>query len=207
MRLLLLGVLFMSMATAQVTLTAENGPDGSVICHVRNDRSSAITAHVIRDKTRYEIFDHLLGGSTHGKLIPPGQTFDQKIAKGAAANEWKFVAAVFEDGTTFGDAQTIADLLETRQLTYRDIDVAVQMLRDGKSIADFEGWAKSMPQAKGPIYHGMVAWWVIRYFKQDRAIPEILDRLQTWRDQLAQSKPPIPTTPLRVQGVPGQHPR
>ena len=206
MRILVLGVLTMSLGTAQVSLTVEDGPDGSVLCHVRNDSSSAITAHVIRDKTRYEIFDHLLGGSTHGKPIQPGQTFDQKIAKGTAANEWKLVAALFEDGTTFGDASTIADLLETRRLTYRDIDIGIQMLRDGKSVVDFEAWAKSMPAARGPIYHGMVAWWVIRYFKQDRTAPDIIDRLQTWRDQLARSKPPIPTTPLPAQGERGQRP-
>ena len=218
MRTLLLAVLVPLTLPGQnwpVTLTGEDGPEQSVILHLKNNFEAPLTAYVVghlKDgehswNTEFQEKDVALRAEPD-EGTAPGQVADVKITRSSGpASEWKLKAMVFADGTIAGDAGLVRFILDSRVQTYQDIVHAIEMI-SGKSpsVAAFMKWRNGDRVLKYPspmeaLAKIAVPQQVIKLINDGKSQPEILKLLLGWRDRLEQIRPSIPTKSPPVQGA------
>jgi len=116
---------------------------GQWILQVRNASEVPATAFAVgTSEANYATTDVLLG-ARGGHPVWPGETVEVRLPK-AGADQPAILAAVFEDGTTAGDARWVNHLLTTLQSVYHDLPNAISLLRHaaerGERATTVAGW-------------------------------------------------------------------
>jgi len=101
--------------------------------------------------------------ATGGKPFAPGEQRRIPILNmtvGAAPDYMKVMAAVFADGSSAGDSQKVAEVLERRKLYQATVRDLVARIGKGATAADLRKWADSIAESTS---------------KTKRAKPEVLN--------------------------------
>jgi hypothetical protein len=126
--------------TAGGALPAPRVGDPNPTCSelaVTNKSAVPITAWAVRTEKGYLPWGDGLAylpsqwvprGGTY-RTIPPGTTHREAVADSTDAD---LKAAIFEDGSVFGEPQWLQRIVQNRRQTYNDTVIAVHKLRDAK---------------------------------------------------------------------------
>lgn len=217
MRSLLLAALAPLTVLAQhwpAILTAEDGPEHSVILHLRNEYTSPLTAYRIGHRegdarhwnSQVQWTDSTTSPAPEEGTLP-GAAADITVKNSSVpAAEWKLQGVLFADGIVAGEAEAIQAILDTRAATAQDLAKAIALLTTATPdpadlTAALHAWRKeTLPvtrpgeQSSMPVVH-VVPQRVLSLLDQGQSLPEIVQLLTAWRDRLAAAKPAIPTTP------------
>jgi hypothetical protein len=110
-----------------VTSVVMEGHDRTV--QVRNDAETGVTAFLVgASETEFVTTDTLLGAH-NGRLLKPGEMAKVKVP-GVTDPQPRVLAAIFEDGTTEGDALSVGRLIAARREVYNELPLALSLLRN-----------------------------------------------------------------------------
>jgi hypothetical protein len=112
----------------KLSVDSQSVAAGELIVRVRNLADVPATAFLVAaSETNYAAVDVLLGGRA-GRALPSGETAEVRLPN-PEAGEASVMAAIFEDGTTTGDARWMRQLLAPREEAYYALPQALALLR------------------------------------------------------------------------------
>ncbi len=118
---------FAAAPKVAITSFAAEGQDRTV--QVRNDGETPVTAFLVgASGTEFVLTDMLLG-ARDGRLLKPGELAEVKVP-GATDPQPRVLAAIFEDGTTEGDAPSVSRLITARREVYNQLSFALSLLQN-----------------------------------------------------------------------------
>jgi hypothetical protein len=141
--------------------------------------------------------------ATGGKPLGPGEQRRIPILNmtvGAAPDYMKVMAAVFADGSSAGEAQKVAEILERRKLYLATVRDLIGRISKGATAADLRKWADSIlestsktkrakPEVLNPaMVRGLVA--DTAHSLASRPPAEVVKSLQATDAAISASKPP-----------------
>lgn len=116
-------------ASSKVTVTSFVAEGQHRVVQVRNDSETVVTAFLVGvSETEFVTTDTLLGAHD-GRPLKPGETADVKVP-GVTDPQPQVLAAIFEDGTTEGDAVSVNRLIEARREVSNQIPFAQSLLHN-----------------------------------------------------------------------------
>jgi hypothetical protein len=115
-------------AAPKLAVDSQSVAAGELIVRVRNLADVPATAFLVgASETNYVTVDTLLGARA-GRALPPGETAEVRLPN-PDAGEASVMAAIFDDGTTAGDARSMHQLLAPREEAYQALPQALALLR------------------------------------------------------------------------------
>jgi len=133
---------------APVVMSVNRPPDGSVTVQIANHHQAALTAYVLEvDREPVAAngphgrgilyFDSLIN-PWQNKSFAPGETRTIRVAgPSRGPTPWQITptlkAAVFEDGTTFGDSDTVALVIAARKMFFEELGKAISLIQTAKA--------------------------------------------------------------------------
>lgn len=133
---------------APVAIIINHVPDGSVVVQITNRHQGALTAYLLEvgrtpstangQRIQTTIYFDSLLNPWQNKTFSPGETRSVRVAgPSRGSTHWQIdpqlKAAVFEDGVTFGDNDSVARVMAARKMFFEELGKAISLIQSARA--------------------------------------------------------------------------
>lgn len=133
---------------APVATIINHVPDGSVAVQITNRRQGALTAYLLEvartpstangQRIQTTIYFDSLLNPWQNKTFAPGETRSVRVAgPSRGSTRWQtdpqLKAAVFDDGVTFGDSNSVARVMAARKMFFEELGKAISLIQSARA--------------------------------------------------------------------------